>query len=110
MYNDSKATKTGIVKTAGVFSKGKNKGEARPKYQRDASSKVILSLTRQMENSMILVPFENGCGIGYSSEENFNKSQWCEETYGKKKIFYLTQEERDLAVLKGQEYINETLK
>ena len=109
LYGDTKTAKSGVVKTAGVKSKGANKGSQRAKYQRGSDTKVILSLTRQMEKSMILIPFKNGCGIGYATEESFKKSQWNELTY-KKKIFYLTKKEREIAIAKGQEYINETLK
>jgi len=122
-YSDSKTNKKGIKTSAGKFTertiklnkqtgvfKGEDKvGKERPKYHRSADPKVILSLTSQMENHMIIIPFKNGCGIGYSTEFDFNKSQWNERRY-KKNIFNLTEKERELAITTGQEYINETLK
>lgn len=108
LYSDSKPAKKG-VKSAGVKTKGANKGGQRPKYQRSSDTKVILSLTRRMQQDMIIVPFENGCGIGYTGEESFKKSQYNELTYNKK-IFNLTKEERELIFEIGQEYINEKLK
>ena len=99
----------GKVRSAGTFTKGRNKGSQRPKYNRGADPKVILSLTRQMESDMVIIPLENGTGIGYTNEANFKKSQWNERTY-KKRIFYLTKEERELVYKTGQEYIDETLK
>lgn len=108
LYKDSKPAKKG-VKSAGKAIKGKNKGGERAKFQRSADPKVILSLTRKMENQMTIIPFENGCGIGYTNEEDFNKSQWNEQTY-KKKIFNVTQKEREMIFEIGQEFINETIK
>ena len=111
VYSDSKPLKKGskAVKSAGSFSKGKSKGSQRPKYQRGTDPKVILSLTRQMESDMILIPLENGCGIGYSNVDNFKKSQYNEKTY-RKKIFSLTKNEISTIYEVGQEFINNELK
>jgi hypothetical protein len=110
IYKDSKVSgKKEVVKSAGNKTKGKSKGSERPKYQRSADPKVILSLTGEMEQQMIIIPIENGCGIGYSNEENFLKSQYNEKTY-KKKIFNLTKDERADIMAIGQDYINDTLK
>lgn len=76
----------------------------RPKYGRKEGSKVVLSLTRNMEQSMVLFPIENGTGIGYATEENLQKAVWCEETYGKP-IFAPTEEERQMCIEIAQEYI-----
>lgn len=77
----------------------------RPKYGRMEGSKVVLSLTRTMENAMTLFPIENGTGIGYATAEQLQKSKWCELTY-KKKIFAPTKEEHDLCVEIGNNYVN----
>lgn len=77
---------------AGVFTKGKNKGQPRPRYNRKNDTKVIASLTREMENDMKVIADENDVVIGFSNEHNFNKSQWVEETY-KKDIWKLTESE-----------------
>lgn len=106
IYSSSKVSKSGRVRSAGAFTKGRNKGGQRPKYNRGGDPKVILSLTRQMESDMVIVPLENGTGIGYTNEENFKKSQWAENTY-KKTIFHLTKEEREIVFTTGQDYIDE---
>lgn len=80
----------------------------RPKYGRGTSRKVIASLTRSMENSMVLYPLPNGTGIGYATSEQTQKSKWVEKTY-KKKIFNPTKEERNLVIEIGQNYIAERL-
>jgi hypothetical protein len=94
---NKKGNDKGGLKDAGVFTKGKNKGATRPKYNRGSDTKVILSLTRQMENDMKVSPIDKGYGIGYSNSHNFDKSQWVEETYYGKgvhgKIFTLSPKE-----------------
>lgn len=108
LYKDAKPAKKG-VKSAGKATKGANKGGERVKYQRGSDTKVILSLTRQMESDMVIVPFENGCGIGYNNQTNFKKSQYNEKTY-RKNIFNLTKKEREFIFEIGQGYIDEKLK
>lgn len=82
----------------GVFTRGVRKGQARPNYNRTSDSKVILSLTRQMENDLAVCeqdPFktERGYGIGYRNIDNYNKSLYAESTY-RKRIFSLTEQEK----------------
>jgi len=77
---------------AGVFTRGRNKGQTRPRYNRTQDSTVILSLTRCIEDSMTAIQIENGAGVGWHDELNFNKSHWLEKKYGKK-IYALTDEE-----------------
>lgn len=108
LYNDAKKAKKG-VKSAGIASKGKSKGSERKKYQRNSDPKVILSLTREMEKNMMVVPLDKGHGIGWTNEDNFKKSQYNEKTYNKK-IFNLTKKEREIVHGKAQDYINETFK
>ena len=76
----------------------------RRKAGRGTDNKVILSLTRQMENGYILVELQNGTGIGFSTHEDFQKAGWCEETYGKH-IFKPTAEETALVNQIAEEYI-----
>ena len=77
---------------------------ARKKAGRGTDNKVILSLTRQMENGYLLVELPNGTGIGFTTNEDFLKAGWCEETYGKK-IFSPTAEEKELVNQIAAEYI-----
>ena len=78
----------------------------KPKYGRGTSSKVILSLTRTMENAWMIYPIEGGTGIGFTTSELLQRSQYCEETYSKK-IFEPTAEERRLAEQIAYDYIKE---
>lgn len=92
----SKGKNKGETKPTGVFTKGKNKGNQRPNYNRTSDTKVVISLTRQMENDFTVIATENGYGLGYLNALNFNKAGWVEETY-KKKIFSLTPDENTQA-------------
>lgn len=100
----------------GVASDGSQIGEytpayikyARKKAGRGTDPKVILSLTRSMENSMELYPIENGTGIGFSTAENWQKAQWCTETYGKE-IYAPTASEEAMVKSIGEDYIAKIL-
>ena len=83
---------------------------SRKKAGRGTDSKVILSLTRQMENGYILVelPDNSGTGIGFSTHEDYLKAGWCEETY-KKPIFKPTAEETAMVNQIAEEYIAKNL-
>ena len=104
------------VHQEGVDSKGNPIGTyslgyarfTRPKYGRGTNRKVVASLTRSMENSMVLYPLPNGTGIGYATAENRQKAKWVEQTYGKK-IFSPTDGERALVNEIAQNYIAENL-
>lgn len=72
------------------------------KYKRDASDKIIVSLTRQLENDWAVIATQNGYGIGFNNQFNLQKARWVED--GKnKKIFNLSKSETQYAV----ERINE---
>lgn len=82
------------------------------KHNRTADPRVILSLTRQTENDFTSGPqnpdptkTNKGYGIGYKNPENFNKSQWCEETYGKPIFQFTTQERENIPVI-VRDFIN----
>lgn len=85
-------------------------GSLRPKYNRTSDTKVILSLTRQMENDMSVIATGNGYGIGYNNPDNLKKGRWCEETYDKKILSKLTKEEIALAKRTAVEFTPEYLK
>ena len=84
-----------LNKQTGVFSGDEKVGKPRPNYHRDDSTKVIISLTRQLENDYAVKPTEKGYGVGFNNSLNFDKSQWVEETYDKP-IFALTTEENKI--------------
>ena len=77
---------------------------ARAKAKRGVDNKVIISLTRQLENGWSPEPIENGYAICLRSKEDMQKAQWCEETY-KKKIFAPTAEEKAMVIQIAQDYI-----
>lgn len=97
--NDSNGTPIGAYTPAYVK-------YTRIKAGRGTDNKVILSLTRAMEQSMELYPIQNGTGIGFSTKENWQKAKWCEETYGKK-IYAPTAEERNVCIAIAQKYIKD---
>ena len=82
---------------------------ARPNYHRTDDTKVIISLTRQLENDESVLPSGTGYGIGFNNPDNFKKSQYAEATY-KKQIWKLTEEERQLARTTAQQFTDEYLK
>jgi hypothetical protein len=71
-------------------------------YNRTADSKIIVSLTRQLENDWSVIATTKGYAIGFLNEFNLQKARWVEENKGKK-IFSLTTDEQDYAV----DYLNE---
>ena len=75
----------------------------RPKHGRKEGSKVVLSLTRSMEQGM------NGTAIGYATPELFQRAKWQEKrpAYGSRAIFSPTQEESALVEEIGKNYIHE---
>lgn len=92
--------KAGQPKDSGKYTKGKNKGKPRIKYSRTNDRKVILSLTRNMENDFTLgktnkepTKITNGYGIGWKQELNAKLATIHEQRY-KKKIFTPTKTER----------------
>jgi hypothetical protein len=86
--------------------RGKHKGEARSfkTLNRTGDSKVISSLTRTMENDMVVVATGTGYTIGYTNKVNFNKAAYVEETY-RKRIFALTAGERQAIKDLAQYYV-----
>ncbi len=87
----------------------KTKASQRPRYNRTSDTKVILSLTRQMENDMTAIPTPTGYGIGYLNPFNAQKARWGESTY-KKTIWDLTKEEEDLVFRLTDQYLKNNAK
>lgn len=73
------------------------------KYKRKADNKVIVSLTRQLENDYAVVATgANSYGVGFNNAFNLQKMRWVEEVKGKK-IADMTKEELQAAI----DFINE---
>ena len=105
----------GQAKNAGVYTKGKNKGQQRKKYNRSTDRKVIISLTRQLENDFTLgaqnktpTKINGGYGIGFKNNKNAIIAEGLQKRY-RKRIWYLTVKEREDALLIAQKFINNTI-
>lgn len=92
--------------------RGVNKGQARKKYNRTSDTKVILSLTRQMENDMsicernpIKIPY--GYAIGYQNDFNFDKLTWLEKKYKKQILTKLSKHEEQVKDEIVNNYLND---
>lgn len=92
-----------------TIARGPSKGSPRPNYNRSGDTKVILSLTRQMENDFSVVATQKGYGLGFKNAVNFDKATWSEQTYGKK-IYGLTPGEQDTVVEIATEQIINALR
>lgn len=98
-----------FTEKASVFSAQDKAGIARPQYNRGTDSKVIVSLTRQLENDEKVIAIRSAVyGIGFTNTLNFQKSQWVEAAY-KKKIYSLTVEEKALVKEVFQKFVSDTL-
>lgn len=70
------------------------------KYSRSADTKIVVSLTRQLENDWSVIATNSGYGIGFLNQFNFQKARWVEQNKGKV-IFNLSASE--------QQYVNDTV-
>lgn len=78
------------------------------KYKRDASTKIIVSLTRQLENNWAVIATQNGYGIGFTNPFNLQKARWVEA--GKSKIiFSLSKAEQSYAIERINELVADAL-
>jgi hypothetical protein len=78
------------------------------KYKRDASSKVIVSLTRQLENNWSVIATQNGYGIGFLNPFNLQKARWVEGIKDKT-IFALSKSETQYVVERINELVSDAL-
>lgn len=99
----------GKKKPTGVFTKGDSKGLPRPNYKRSGETKVIISLTRQLENDWSVIATDKGYGVGFLNPHNLDKARWTEATY-KKKIFSLSPSEESKISERVQQLVSDGLK
>lgn len=66
------------------------------KYNRTSDSKVVASLTRQLENSYILGTIGKSYGISVATPLSFDKIKWLTEKYGD--VWMLTEGEKQIAL------------
>lgn len=104
IHEDGKASDGAQI---GTYSKGYMRTREK-KYKRKPDTKVIISLTRQLENDYSVIATEKGYAIGFINKFNKQKSEWVEATYGKK-IFNLTTSEREYVQEAIQSRINHAL-
>lgn len=98
-----------LDKNTGVFTGTFREGENRETFNRGDSTKVILSLTTQMENDFSVIATDDGYGLGYNNKHNYDKAIWCEETYGKKILTQLTDQELELVEQTANDFLPEYL-
>jgi hypothetical protein len=67
-------------------------------YNRNSDSKVIVSLTRQLENDWAVIATKQGWGVGFNNPFNAQKFRWVEDAKGVK-IGNLTSDEKEIALI-----------
>lgn len=105
IHIDGKATDEGQI---GTYNKSYLALRER-KYNRSADAKIIVSLTRQLENNWSVIATGRGYGIGFLNPFNLQKARWVEENKGKK-IFSLSRSEIDYITDTVQELTTDALK
>jgi hypothetical protein len=66
-------------------------------HKRNPDDKIVVSLTRQLENDWAVMATDRGWGIGFNNPHNAQKMIWVEEQKGKK-IAALMKSEKDFAI------------
>ncbi len=77
----------------------------RAENNRSKDTKIIVSLTRQLENDWSLLGTATGYGIGFNNPFNREKAGWVEDQKGKI-IFNLASAEKDYIKERLQELVN----
>ncbi len=99
IHEEGKASDGGQI---GNYNKDYLKRRQKPPYNRKSDSKIIVSLTRQLENDWSVIATNKGYGVGFKNPFNLQKARWVEQ--GKQKeIFSLSKEEQQYTT----DYINE---
>lgn len=77
----------------------------RAKYGRGKDTKVIVSLTRKLEQDWQVIATTNGYGIGFNNPLNRQKARWV-EAQKKRIIFNLSEPEKQYIRERIQELVN----
>ena len=72
--------------------------KTRERYNRTEGKKVVLSLTRQMENDLSVVVDGDSIGIGFKNPDNYEKAVFLEEKYQKHILSQLTPAEQAIMI------------
>jgi hypothetical protein len=78
------------------------------KYKRDASTMVIVSLTRKLEQDWAVIATQNGYGIGFLNPLSLQKLRWV-EAIKDKTISNLSKSEQQYAVDRINELVADAL-
>lgn len=81
----------------------------RKKAGRGENKRIIVSLTRQLENNWSVLETTNGYGIGFTNPFNADKLRWVEEMKNKQ-IGALSTQEIDYAFERINELVTDALK
>lgn len=100
IHRDGKATDDSHI---GTYSNGYMR--EREKYNRSQDRKIIVSLTRQLENDWAVIGTAKGYGIGFNNPLNADKARWVESNKGKI-IFNLSESEKQYIRERLQELVN----
>lgn len=79
------------------------------KYNRKADDKIIVSLTRQLEQDWSVLDTPNGYGVGFKNTFNYQKARWVEENKNRD-IFSLSQREQNYVTEVITELVENALK
>lgn len=79
------------------------------KYNRSKDTKVIVSLTRQLENNWSVIATDKGYGVGFLNPFNLQKARWVEQGKGRE-IFSLSRSEENYITETVTELVNNGLK
>lgn len=66
-------------------------------FKRDSDPKIVVSLTRQLENDWSVIATAKGYGVGFKNSFNLKKARWV-EAIKDKKIFRLSANENRYAI------------
>lgn len=80
----------------------------RERNNRTEGRKVVISLTRQLENDYAVIATDKGYGVGFNNRINREKVNWVQDKYGR--IFGLTTDELNYVRLYAEDLINAALK
>jgi hypothetical protein len=79
------------------------------RYNRTASTDVVLSLTRQMENDLSVIALPDGYGVGYKNPDNYKKAIELQDVKYKKPIWDQSESEQETTREIAVKYIEDAL-
>lgn len=105
IHVDGKSSDDGQI---GNYNSNYLKVRQKKPYNRTSDNKIIVSLTRQLENDWSVIATDKGYGIGFKNSFNYQKARWVEENKGKR-IFDLSSSEEVYAADYLNDLINDAL-